>query len=85
MKNAVIADKHHSGTVEVGTTVIVSKKGSKTDQQFTLVGSEETDSVAGKISNESPLGKALLGKKKGDEVIAITPKGEVKYTISAIA
>ena len=85
LKNAVIADKHHAGIVEVGTTVTVTKKGEKTDRQFTLVGSEEADSMAGKISNESPLGRSLLGKKKGDVVSVSTPKGEMTYTIKAIA
>lgn len=85
LKNAVIMDKHHSGTVEVGTTVTVVKKGDTTNRQFMLVGSEEADSVAGKISNESPLGQALLGKSKGDVVTFSTPKGEVSYTIKTIA
>ena len=85
LKNAVIMTKHHSGVVEVGTTVTVLKKGDTKEKQFTLVGSEETDSLGGKISNESPLGKSLLGKEKGDTVNVTTPKGEVKYTIKSIA
>jgi transcription elongation factor GreA len=44
LKNAVIADKHHAGFVEVGTTVVVVKKGEKDERQFTIVGSEEADS-----------------------------------------
>ena len=85
LKNAVVADKHHANTVEVGTTVTVVKKGDKDERQFTLVGSEEADSLAGKISNESPLGAALLGKAKGDTVTFSTPKGEASYTIKNIA
>lgn len=85
LKNAVIMDKHHAGHVEVGTTVTVLKKGDKDERQFTLVGSEEADSFGGKISNESPLGAALLGKAKGDTVTVSTPKGDVEYTIKAIA
>ena len=85
LKNAVIADKHHAGIVEVGTTVTVLKKGDKTERQFTLVGSEEADSLVGKISNEAPLGQALLGKSKGDTSTVQTPKGEMTYTIKAIA
>jgi transcription elongation factor GreA len=84
LKNAVIMDKHHSGVVEVGTTVTVAKKGGE-ERQFMLVGSEEADSFAGKISNESPLGSALLGKKKGDDVTFDTPKGKATYTIKSIA
>lgn len=85
IKNAVIMDKHHSGLVEVGSTINLLKKGGKDEQVFTLVGSEEADSIAGKISNESPLGKAILGKKKGETVTVITPKGEIVYTIKGIA
>lgn len=85
LKNAVIADKHHAGVVEVGTTVTVVKKGGKEERQFMLVGSEEADSIGGKISNESPLGSALLGKSKGDSVTFPTPKGDTTYTIKSIA
>lgn len=85
LKNAVIMDNHHTGRVEVGTTVTLMKKGSKEDRVFTLVGSEEADSFDGKISNESPLGKALLGKSKGDTITVEAPKGEMVYTIKNIA
>jgi transcription elongation factor GreA len=85
LKNAVIMDKHHAGQVEVGTTVTVTKKGAKEDKTFTIVGSEEADSFSGKISNESPMGKALLGKTKGDTVTVEAPKGNIVYTIKSIA
>ena len=84
LKNAVIMDdKHATGVVSVGSTVTVVKKGSKEEKTFALVGSEEADSISGKISNESPLGSAILGKKKGDKVIVHAPKGDVEYTIVA--
>jgi transcription elongation factor GreA len=85
LKNAVIMDGQTTGAVNVGSTVTVVKKGSKEERTFALVGSEEADSVSGKISNESPLGQALLGKKKGDKVTVHAPKGEVEYSIVAIA
>jgi transcription elongation factor GreA len=85
LKNAVIADKHHSGIVEVGTTVTLIKEGDKNERQFMIVGSEEADSQSGRISNESPIGKAILGKAKGDKVTVSAPKGEIVYTIKAIA
>jgi transcription elongation factor GreA len=77
-------EKHHADNVEVGSTVIVVKKGTKDEKTFTLVGSEEADSLNGKISNESPLGSALLGKKAGDSVTVTTPKGDVEYTIKKL-
>jgi transcription elongation factor GreA len=85
LKNAVVMDKHHAGTVEVGTTVTVLKKGDKEERIFTLVGSEEADSLNGRISNESPLGSAMLGKKAGETVKVETPKGLMEYTIKKIA
>jgi transcription elongation factor GreA len=84
LKNAVITTDRKSGFVEVGATVVVTKKGEKENRTFLIVGSEEADSMAGKISNESPLGKAILGKVKGDTVTFTTPKGEATYTIKSI-
>lgn len=85
LKNAVIADTHSKGTVGIGAKVTVVKKGEKDEREFTLVGSEEADSFTGKISNESPIGQALLGKTKGDTVKVVSPKGETAYTIKSIA
>jgi transcription elongation GreA/GreB family factor len=73
-----------SGVIHVGSTVTVLKKGEKQERTYALVGSEEADSISGKISNESPLGQALLGKKKGDKVTVHAPKGEMEYSIVGI-
>ena len=84
LQNSTVVKKHHSGTVEVGATVVVQKQGAKEKQTFSIVGSEEADVLSGKISNNSPLGQALLGKKKGDKAPFKTPKGEIVYTIVSI-
>ena len=84
LRNSTVVKKHHAGVVEVGATVMVQKEGSKDKQTFSVVGSEEADVLAGKISNNSPLGLALLGKKKGDKASFKTPKGEILYTILGI-
>lgn len=81
LKNAIIMESHAVGVVSVGSTVTVIKKGGKEEKTFAIVGSEEADSISGKISNESPLGEALLGKKKGDKVLVHAPKGDVEYTV----
>lgn len=81
-KAIVIGRTKNKDEIQIGSTFSVKSHG-KT-QELTIVGSEEADPVAGKISNESPLGKSFLGKKKGDEVKVKTPKGEVKYTIEKI-
>lgn len=74
------ASKDH---VEIGSTVEVAKQGGET-RKFTIVGSKEVRPEAGLISNESPLGKALMGAKRGESVKVKTPAGEAKYTVVAI-
>jgi len=84
LKNAIIVEKHQSDTVDVGSTVIIKKDGEKANRTFTIVGSEESNTSAGKISLISPLGKALMKKKKGESFSFSTPAGEVKYTVVGI-
>ncbi len=83
LKHAEIIGGGSHSQVEIGSKVTVKKSGGK-EEEFALVGSEEADITAGKISYQSPLGSALMGKKKGDTVVVSTPKGDVNYTISAI-
>jgi transcription elongation factor GreA len=83
LKNAeVIAQPKKKDTVELGNTVVLKHKSG--NREFTIVGSVEADPLEGKISDESPIGKALLGKKLGDEVEITTPAATTKYTISSI-
>jgi len=84
LKNVVIMDKSTGGNIFVGTTVKLTKKGESDERIFTIVGSEEADSANGKISNESPLGEALLNKKKGDEVTVETPKGKTTWKVISV-
>ena len=81
LKNSVVVKKHSSANVEIGTTVKVKKENSKDEITYSIVGAEEADMANNKISNKSPLGEALFGKKKGDVVSIKTPKGLVKYTL----
>lgn len=67
--------------IEVGSKIIVQKEGYKEEIVYTIVGSEEADMKNGKISNKSPFGEALFGKKKGDNVSFMTPGGKVNYKI----
>ena len=69
-------------SVRVGSTVRVVSGGR--EETYMILGSEEADPARGKISNESPLGKAFLGKKKGESVEVKTPRGEMKYKIVEI-
>jgi len=81
LKNAKVIKKHHSDEVEVGSVIIVQKAGESEKIKYQIVGSEEADTMAGKISNVSPLGMALMGKKKGDEAIFKSPAGKMRYNI----
>ena len=67
--------------VEIGSTVTVQKEDTKDKKTYTIVGSEEADMLAGKISHKSPFGEALFGKRKGDGVSFKTPNGVVNYKI----
>lgn len=84
LKRIVLFKKGASakGDVEIGSSIEV--KIGTTIKIFTIVGSEESDPDDGKISNESPLGKALLHKKVGDVVEVKTPSKNIKYTITKI-
>lgn len=81
LKDSTVVEKHHSTSVEVGSVVKVKKEGAKEAQIFQIVGQEEANTLEGKISNRSPIGEALYGRKKGDVVTYTTPKGAFKYTI----
>ncbi len=71
--------------VEVGSKVVVKKEGKteekKEEKTYVIVGSEEADMALGKISNRSPFGEAIFGKRKGDSISFKTPKGVVHYKI----
>lgn len=81
LQSSVVVKKHQSSKVEIGTTVVVKKEGAKETTTYSIVGAEEADMTHNKISNKSPLGEALFGKKKGDVVTINTPKGLAKYTL----
>ena len=79
----VVATPKRSNSVHIGSTVTVDMGGR--ERVFTIVGGAEADSHAGKISNESPVGAALLAHKKGDEIETTGPTGRViKMTILKI-
>lgn len=81
IKNVTIVEgtTNSKGEVNMGSKVKVLVNGC--EKEYELVSFNEADPLNGKISNESPLGMVFLGKEKGDEVVAETPRGEVKYKI----
>jgi transcription elongation factor GreA len=76
----LINDAHQSSTVGAGVTVKLRNGGGKT-LTYKIVGSMEADPLKGKISDHSPLGKALIGKKQGDKAQIKTPTETTTYTI----
>ena len=70
--------------INVGCTILVHDDEYDEEIEFKIVGSTEANSLQGKISNESPVGQALIGKKVGDVVDVETPAGNIRYTVLKI-
>jgi len=84
IKNAVLIDETTSKThVQIGSTVDL--EGDNGKESYTIVGSAEASPGQGRISNESPVGRALLGKKKGDKVTISVPAGDMHYKVVGIS
>ncbi|HWP22537.1 MAG TPA: transcription elongation factor GreA [Candidatus Cryosericum sp.] len=87
LKNAHVIDESSldTTTVGIGATVKLTDMSDKTKKYtFQIVGSAETDPANGRISNESPIGKAVLGHKAGDVVEVVTPGGMLKLKVASI-
>jgi transcription elongation factor GreA len=87
IQDATIIDEeeaHHASQVKIGSTVTLSD-GQGEKQMYTIVGSAEASPKEGKISNESPVGRSLLGKRVGDEVQVNAPKGMLRFTVTKIS
>jgi transcription elongation factor GreA len=86
LRNVRIIDSSEYADDEVNLGAEVKIKSSDgTDYTFTIVGSTESDPPNHRLSNESPLGKALIGRKKGEHIEVKTPRGMTNYTIEAIS
>jgi len=87
LQNAIVIDEeaaHHASRVQLGSKVTVTAtEGKATD--YTIVGAAEARPTQGMISNESPVGRALLGKRVGDEVQVNVPKGVLRLTVTSIS
>ena len=85
LKNATIVEQHEGvrEQVEVGARVTVQEEDYPTEVFF-MVGAKEADPSSGKISNESPIGQALMGKREGEVAVAETPGGQVRLKIVKI-
>lgn len=86
LKNAevVVEDEVDLDTINVGCTVKVLDKEYDEEMEFKIVGSSEANSLQGKISNESPVGRALIGAREGETVTVETQAGEMQYQVLEI-
>ncbi len=79
----IVADGGSSdGTITIGSTAVVKVNGK--EKEYVIVGAQEADPLSGKISNESPLGEAFMGRKKGDKVVVEVPSGMQEYKIIGV-
>lgn len=78
------ASAHKSKTVQVGSNVTVKGPDGKS-RKYQLVGPTEADPTQGRISHKSPVGRALLGTKRGDTVKIQTPRGESQFTVTSVS
>ncbi len=81
LQNARIVSHTKTDSVTLGSVVTIQKDGEKETHRYEIVGSEEANMIERKISHQSPLGDALMGKKKKDAFEFETPNGKMKYRI----
>ena len=84
LRNVVLIEEQSGGEVRLGSKVTVAEDGSDEHELFMLVGAAEANPLEGRISNVSPLGQALMGRRIGDVVTVQAPRGEVVFRIVAI-
>jgi len=82
LMNTEIIKGGNGSKIVLGSSVEL--KTGKKNVNYTIVGPVEADPLSGKVSNESPIGRALFGKKSGDEVVIDTPKGIMTYKIESV-
>ncbi len=80
LKNSIVVEDRHGDHAMIGSTITVEKSDG-TKKTFMIVGSAESDMSSGKISNRSPLGAAVLGKKKGEAFSFNSPSGKMDYKV----
>ena len=84
LREAVVVSTHESEKVGLGSTaVVVDSDG--VEERYMIVGSPEVHPSEGNISNESPVGRALMGKRVGDKVAVTVPSGTMEFTVKSIA
>lgn len=83
IKNAEVVKGSKNGKINIGESVVLENSDGKL-QKYSIVGEDEANPLEGKISFKSPIGKAILGKKKGQKVTIETPAGKTKWIIKEV-
>lgn len=81
LKNTTVVEEKHGDHAVIGSTVVVEKTDGSKKMTLMIVGSAESDLASGKISNRSPIGAAVLGKKKGEIFSFNSPSGKMEYKV----
>jgi transcription elongation factor GreA len=85
LANAIlIENKGPANEVRLGSKVTITESGTRSAEHYVIVGTAEADPLNGRISNESPLGKALIGKKLNDQIQIQAPDGTIKFKVTQI-
>lgn len=82
MRDVVVVAKRTDGRIGIGSTAVIDMGGER--KEITVVDGYESDFMRGKISGFSPIGRALLGKKEGEQVVVMTPSGRVEYMVLSV-
>ncbi len=80
----IISGKRQDGTVGIGSKVTIIEVGEDEEETYLIVGAAEANPSEGKISNQSPIGAALLGRKAGEKFKAETPAGEIEFKLKRV-
>lgn len=80
----VVVNDGPSDTVRIGSSVTIQEVGTDEDETYTLVGAAEANPREGKLSEKSPIGAALMGRKRGDKVKVNTPDGQISFKIKGV-
>ena len=84
LEHAIIIENNNDGKVSIGSVVTIKYEEDDEEEEYSIVGTNEADPFSNKISNESPIAKALLGKKKGSKVTVESPNGEYEIELVEI-
>lgn len=85
LEHAIIIENNNDGKVRVGSVVTIKYEDDDEEEEYTIVGTNEADPFENKISNESPIAVAVMGKKKGDKVSVESPNGSFDIEIVKVA